>query len=72
MQAAFVSLDEDINSRAKEDDATSVDLAAAVSGSCAIVAHIRHHHLHIANVGDSSAVLGTKKALLKILFALLL
>lgn len=30
----------------------------ASSGSCAILAHIRRNHLHVANVGDSAAILG--------------
>lgn len=29
-----------------------------MAGSCAIVAHIRGVNLHVANVGDSAAVLG--------------
>lgn len=30
----------------------------ATSGSCALVSQIRHDHLHVANCGDSAAVLG--------------
>lgn len=30
------------------------------SGSCALVAHIRFNNLHVANIGDSEAILGVK------------
>lgn len=30
----------------------------ALSGACALIAHVRENNLHVANVGDSEAVLG--------------
>jgi len=61
IQAAFVALDDDISSGALPDASGKVDRIGAniaAAGSCAIVAHIRRRHLHVANIGDSAAVLG--------------
>jgi pyruvate dehydrogenase phosphatase len=61
LQAAFVALDEDFSNCAMPDMSGQVcrlSANVAASGSCALVAHIRRSHLHVANVGDSAAVLG--------------
>ncbi|KAK0425029.1 hypothetical protein QR680_008993 [Steinernema hermaphroditum] len=61
MQAAFIALDEDIAAGALPDAKGRVcrmSASVATSGSCATVAHVRHNHLHVANVGDGAAVLG--------------
>ncbi|MFH4981145.1 hypothetical protein AB6A40_007854 [Gnathostoma spinigerum] len=42
----------------RKTDFERMSLNVAMSGSCALVAHIREDHLHVANVGDSCAVLG--------------
>ncbi len=33
-------------------------VSIAASGSCSLVSHVRRKHLHVANIGDSTAVLG--------------
>ena len=56
-----MTLDDDISSGALPDASGKVDRIGAniaAAGSCAIVAHIRRRHLHVANIGDSAAVLG--------------
>uniref|UniRef100_A0A914WC94 PPM-type phosphatase domain-containing protein n=1 Tax=Plectus sambesii TaxID=2011161 RepID=A0A914WC94_9BILA len=61
LQGAFLALDEDISNGAmpdREGRVSRAHAAVATAGSCAIVAHIMGPHLHIANVGDSAAVLG--------------
>ncbi|KAI6182635.1 [Pyruvate dehydrogenase [acetyl-transferring]]-phosphatase 1, mitochondrial [Aphelenchoides bicaudatus] len=61
IQDAFNSLDRDISNGALPDSRGRVcRLSAniASSGSCAVVSHIRRNHLHVANVGDSAAILG--------------
>ncbi|VDK47748.1 unnamed protein product [Anisakis simplex] len=61
LQAAFCALDEDISSAALPNSQGHVsrELAhVAASGSCGVVAHLREGHIHVANVGDSAAVLG--------------
>lgn len=61
LQAAFCTLDEDIASGAMPDirgKVSRMNVSVVSSGSCAIIAHLREGHLHVANVGDSAAVLG--------------
>jgi pyruvate dehydrogenase phosphatase len=61
IQAAFIAMDDDISQGAMPDNVGRVDRIAAnvaASGSCATVAHLRKCHLHVANIGDSAAVLG--------------
>uniref|UniRef100_A0A7E4V1R0 PPM-type phosphatase domain-containing protein n=1 Tax=Panagrellus redivivus TaxID=6233 RepID=A0A7E4V1R0_PANRE len=61
LQSAFLALDDDISAGALPDNAGRVDRVCAnvaASGSCAVVAHVRRGHLHVANIGDSAAVLG--------------
>uniref|UniRef100_A0AC34R3X1 PPM-type phosphatase domain-containing protein n=1 Tax=Panagrolaimus sp. JU765 TaxID=591449 RepID=A0AC34R3X1_9BILA len=61
LQAAFMALDDDISKGAMPDNYGKVDRICAniaASGSCATVAHVRRRHLHVANIGDSAAVLG--------------
>ena len=60
MKTAFTQLDRDICTEAipvgsHTDDDT---LAVALSGACACVAHVDGVHLHVANTGDTRAVLG--------------
>lgn len=35
-------------------------VSLVTSGSCGVVAHIKNSHLHVANVGDSMAILGVE------------
>ncbi|XP_049819658.1 pyruvate dehydrogenase [acetyl-transferring]-phosphatase 1, mitochondrial isoform X2 [Aethina tumida] len=64
LEKAFLRLDEDL-SREAVPDPSQVDviniktMSVAMSGSVACVAHIDGPHLHLANVGDCAAVLGT-------------
>uniref|UniRef100_A0AC35TPK2 PPM-type phosphatase domain-containing protein n=1 Tax=Rhabditophanes sp. KR3021 TaxID=114890 RepID=A0AC35TPK2_9BILA len=61
IQAAFVALDDDIGNGALPDikgHFCRQSAAIAASGSCATVAHIRSSNLHVANIGDSAAVMG--------------
>jgi pyruvate dehydrogenase phosphatase len=58
LENAFLRLDGDISTEALESPSVRT-MSVAMSGSCAIVAHIDGAHLHIASVGDCSAVLGT-------------
>uniref|UniRef100_F1L0G4 [Pyruvate dehydrogenase acetyl-transferring-phosphatase 1 n=1 Tax=Ascaris suum TaxID=6253 RepID=F1L0G4_ASCSU len=61
LQAAFTALDDDIAKGALPDAQGRVSrslASVAASGSCAVVAHLREDHIHVANVGDSAAVLG--------------
>ncbi|XP_064641503.1 pyruvate dehydrogenase [acetyl-transferring]-phosphatase 1, mitochondrial-like [Lineus longissimus] len=63
LEEAFVRLDEDISSEALPGGTGSPlsieSLEVAFSGSVACVAHVDGPHLHMANVGDSKAVLGS-------------
>uniref|UniRef100_A0A914CCN0 PPM-type phosphatase domain-containing protein n=1 Tax=Acrobeloides nanus TaxID=290746 RepID=A0A914CCN0_9BILA len=61
LQSAFMALDEDISNGALPDSKGQVcrmSASIAASGSCATVGHIRKNHLHVANIGDSAAILG--------------
>jgi pyruvate dehydrogenase phosphatase len=63
LEEAFIRLDEDISSEALPGGTGSAlnieSLEVAFSGSVACVAHVDGPHLHLANVGDSKAVLGS-------------
>ncbi|XP_044732768.1 pyruvate dehydrogenase [acetyl-transferring]-phosphatase 2, mitochondrial isoform X2 [Chrysoperla carnea] len=67
LENAFLRLDNDLSDEALRIDEkmTNIDdktklktLSVAMSGAVACVAHIDGPHLHVANVGDCSAVLG--------------
>jgi pyruvate dehydrogenase phosphatase len=58
LENAFLRLDADISAEAL-DSPSARTMSVAMSGAVAIVAHIDGPHLHIANVGDCSAVMGT-------------
>ncbi|KAL3110223.1 hypothetical protein niasHT_015826 [Heterodera trifolii] len=61
LQAAFLALDDDLSKGAMPDQSGRIcrmSVNVAASGSCALVVHVRKNNLHVANVGDSSAVLG--------------
>ncbi|VDM44435.1 unnamed protein product [Toxocara canis] len=60
LQAAFCALDDDIAKGALPDQGrvSRTLVSVAASGSCGVVAHLREDHIHVANVGDSAAVLG--------------
>lgn len=63
IEKAFLRLDNDISIEALPKDGESLNLktmSVAMSGAVACVAHIDGPHLHIANVGDSCAVLGNE------------
>ncbi|VDN50169.1 unnamed protein product [Dracunculus medinensis] len=64
IENAFLAMDDDISNDALPDTNGNISrnrVKIAVSGSCGIVAHLRKNHLHVANVGDSVAILGTLK-----------
>ncbi|XP_045464566.1 pyruvate dehydrogenase [acetyl-transferring]-phosphatase 1, mitochondrial isoform X1 [Harmonia axyridis] len=59
---AFMSLDDDLSREGlpdKDGKFNRKTLSVAMSGCVSCVAHIDGPHLHIANVGDCSAVLGS-------------
>ncbi|KAK6056254.1 protein phosphatase 2C [Cooperia oncophora] len=67
LKFAFEMCDEDLCRAALPDNRGQIDrqekaillsVMTAASGSCATLAHIRGRNLHVANVGDSAAVLG--------------
>lgn len=61
IENAFLRLDNDISKEAlpKNDEPLNLKtMSVAMSGAVACVAHIDGPHLHLANVGDSCAVLG--------------
>lgn len=61
IENAFLRLDDDMSKEAlpKEGEVLNMKtLSVAMSGAVVCVAHIDGPHLHIANVGDSCAVLG--------------
>lgn len=65
MERAFLRLDSDISKEAltryqfgDKQSYNTKTLSVAMSGAVACVAHIDGPHLHVANVGDCSAVLG--------------
>ncbi|KAK6035441.1 hypothetical protein COOONC_27054, partial [Cooperia oncophora] len=67
LKFAFEMCDEDLCRAAlpdnrgqidRQDKAILLSVMTAASGSCATLAHIRGRNLHVANVGDSAAVLG--------------
>jgi pyruvate dehydrogenase phosphatase len=61
-QAAFVALDDDLSLAAKLPSAIDADLRAVESGCCACVAHVHGRDVHIANIGDSQAILGVYRS----------
>ena len=58
LEYAFQRLDEDISTEAVESPSART-MSVAMSGSCAVVAHIDQNHLYVASTGDCQAVLGT-------------
>lgn len=58
LENAFLRLDQDLSKEAIEHPSLRT-MSVAMSGAVALVAHIDGPHLHIASVGDCSAVLGT-------------
>lgn len=63
MQSACLALDDDLSNSAMPDINGKIDklnVNVISSGSCALVAHIRFNNLHVANIGDSEAILGVK------------
>lgn len=62
---AFLKLDKDVMEEllhlADEDKLCRESLQLATSGCCALVAYIIENNLHIANLGDCRAVLGSNK-----------
>lgn len=58
LENAFTRLDQDLSKEAVEHPSMRT-MSVAMSGAVALVAHIDGPHLHIASVGDCSAVLGT-------------
>lgn len=61
IETAFLRLDEDFSTEALPKDGEDLNMktmSVAMSGAVACVAHIDGPHLHLANVGDSCAVLG--------------
>ena len=61
LKNAFVQLDSDISYEAKPS-AGSLDhdaLEVALSGACACMAYIEGSNIHVANVGDTRAVVGS-------------
>uniref|UniRef100_A0A182IZZ7 Uncharacterized protein n=1 Tax=Anopheles atroparvus TaxID=41427 RepID=A0A182IZZ7_ANOAO len=58
LETAFVRLDQDLSREAIEMPSLRT-MSVAMSGAVALVAHIDGPHLHVASVGDCSAVLGT-------------
>lgn len=57
LENAFLRLDDDFSNEASENPNTRT-LSVAMSGCVACVAHIDENDLHVAGVGDCSAVLG--------------
>lgn len=61
LENAFLRLDDDLSREALPNESGRINmktLSVAMSGCVACVAHIDGPHLHVAHVGDSSAVLG--------------
>ncbi|XP_050091170.1 pyruvate dehydrogenase [acetyl-transferring]-phosphatase 1, mitochondrial [Anopheles aquasalis] len=58
LENAFIRLDQDLSREAMEMPSLRT-MSVAMSGAVALVAHIDGPHLHVASVGDCSAVLGT-------------
>lgn len=61
LENAFIRLDDDISREALtpvNGRLSMKTLSVAMSGTVACVAHIDGPHLHVAHVGDCSAVLG--------------
>lgn len=58
LEHAFCQLDQDISDEAM-NSGISQTLSVALSGSCAVVAHIDKNHLHVGATGDCQAVLGS-------------
>ncbi|XP_050294723.1 pyruvate dehydrogenase [acetyl-transferring]-phosphatase 1, mitochondrial-like [Anthonomus grandis grandis] len=61
IERAFLRLDEDLSKEAlpKDGKINVKTLSVAMSGAVSCVAHIDGPHLHVANVGDCCAVLGS-------------
>ncbi|VDN01873.1 unnamed protein product [Thelazia callipaeda] len=63
LEVSFSACDDDLskNALSAENDELSKRFAGIVTaGSCAVTAHIRGPDLHVANLGDSAAVLGLR------------
>ncbi|MCP9263505.1 [Pyruvate dehydrogenase [acetyl-transferring]]-phosphatase 1, mitochondrial [Dirofilaria immitis] len=61
LEVSFNAFDNDLSANAlneKHSDLSKQYAEMAMAGSCATVAHIRGANLHVANIGDSAAVLG--------------
>lgn len=61
LEKAFLRLDDDLSKEALPNSTGRINmktLSVAMSGAVACVAHIDGPHLHVAHVGDCSAVLG--------------
>ncbi|XP_066250424.1 pyruvate dehydrogenase [acetyl-transferring]-phosphatase 1, mitochondrial [Euwallacea similis] len=61
IERAFLRLDEDLSKEAmpKDDKLNMKTLTVALSGAVSCITHIDGAHLHVANVGDCCAVLGS-------------
>lgn len=61
IERAFLRLDSDLSDEAlpEEGELNMKTLAVAMSGAVSCVAHVDGAHLHVANVGDCAAVLGS-------------
>lgn len=62
MESAFLRLDADMSREAllpADEKINMKTLSVAMSGAVTCVAHIDGPHLHMANIGDSAAVLGS-------------
>uniref|UniRef100_A0A915Q818 PPM-type phosphatase domain-containing protein n=1 Tax=Setaria digitata TaxID=48799 RepID=A0A915Q818_9BILA len=61
LELSFCACDGDLSANALDEKHSELSKQYAgmvMAGSCAVVAHIRGTNLHVANVGDSAAVLG--------------
>lgn len=58
LEYAFQRLDDDLSEEAVGSPSART-MSVAMSGSCAVVAHIDQNHLYVASTGDCQAVLGT-------------
>lgn len=61
IEKAFLRLDNDLSNEALNEmnrRNSARTLSVAMSGSVAVVAHIKGPHIHVAGVGDCQAILG--------------
>ncbi|VIO96078.1 Protein phosphatase 2C containing protein [Brugia malayi] len=61
LELSFCACDSDLSTNALDERHSELSkqyTGMVMAGSCAVVAHIRGVNLHVANVGDSAAVLG--------------